>query len=253
MGSRDSQAFKLSSVSDFSKEELERYSRQILLYGRAGQQRLKQARVIVIGAGGLGSTFLPILAASGVGEIIVYDADTVERSNLGRQLLYTEADLGRNKAEVAGERLRQTNPHIAVLSQARHFNAADAGALEGVTLVFEGSDRLKSKFLTNDLCLTSQIPLVISALGNAQGHTMLITGGDSPCYRCVFDEIDESELPTCASEGILSTFPAFVAAQAAHVAVRKILDDKLPAGLWVFEKSHCRSVAIRRRKDCVLH
>ncbi|GAB4423147.1 MAG: hypothetical protein OHK0011_02820 [Turneriella sp.] len=241
----------MSNSSDFTKNELERYSRQILLHGRTGQQRLKQAKVIVIGAGGLGSTFLPVLAASGVGEIIVYDADAVERSNLGRQLLYTERDLGQNKAGVAAEKLAALNPHVHVQAIERRFDVGDAELLRTASLVFEGSDSLRTKFLLNDLCLSRDIPLVISALGNAQGHTMLVSGRESACYRCVFDEIDESELPTCASEGILSAFPALVAAQAAHVAVSKILDDKLPAGLWVFEKSHCRNVGIRKRKDCL--
>lgn len=241
----------MSSPVDFSKNELERYSRQILLYGRAGQQRLKQARVIVIGAGGLGSTFLPAVAASGVGEIVIYDADTVERSNLGRQLLYSEQDLGRHKASAAAERLASVNPNVRLQAIARRFDSTDAEALRTASIVFEGSDSLRTKFLLNDLCLSHQVPLVISALGNAQGHTMLITGSDSACYRCLFDEIDENELPTCANEGILSVFPALVAAQAAHVAVNRILDSTMPAGFWVFEKSHCRNVSVRKRKDCV--
>ena len=241
----------MSTPTDFSKSELERYSRQILLYGKAGQQRLKDARVIVIGAGGLGSTFLPVLAASGIGNIVVYDADTVERSNLGRQLLYTEADLGKPKASAAADRLMAINPFIQLQGIPRRFDETVAGALRTASLVFEGSDSLRTKFLLNDLCLSAGIPLVISALGNAQGHTMLVSGSDSACYRCIFEEIDEQELPTCANEGILSAFPALVAAQAAHVAIRRILDANLPAGFWVFEKSHCRNVSVRRRKDCL--
>lgn len=237
--------------AEFSKAELERYSRQILLHGRTGQQRLAQARVVVIGAGGLGSTFLPVVAASGVGEIVVYDGDTVERSNLGRQMLFAETDIGRHKVKVAEERLAIVNPHVKVRAIPRRFENSDADALRGATLVFEGSDSLRSKFLLNDLCLARKIPLVVSALSNVQGHTMLVAGSDGPCYRCIFEEIDESELPTCANEGILSTFPAVVAAQAAHVAVSKILDAGLPAGFWVFEKNNCRSVAVRKRKDCL--
>ncbi|MCX7631765.1 MAG: ThiF family adenylyltransferase, partial [Turneriella sp.] len=105
----------------FRKEELERYSRQILLYGRAGQERLARAHVAVIGAGGLGSAFLPILAASGVGKISIWDGDTVERSNLGRQFLYLENEVGLQKAELAAQRLRALNPHIHVIAHAEHF------------------------------------------------------------------------------------------------------------------------------------
>ncbi len=241
----------MSTAADFSKNELERYSRQILLYGRAGQMRLKSATVIVIGAGGLGSTFLPVLAASGVGTIIIYDDDKIERSNLGRQLLYSESDLGQPKAAIAAQRLAAVNSYITVKGIERRFTKNDADALREASLIFEGSDSLETKFLLNDLCLKARIPLVISALGNAQGHTMLISGSNSACYRCIFEEIDEHDVPSCASEGILSAFPALVGAQAAHVAIRRILDDHLPAGFWVFEKSHCRSVHIRRRTECL--
>lgn len=241
----------MSTQPDFSRSELERYSRQILLFGRFGQMRLRQARVVVIGAGGLGSTVLPILAASGVGHIDVYDADTVERSNLGRQLLYTEADIGQNKANAAVARLGVMNPHVSVQGVARRFGKEDEVALRGATLVFEGSDSLSTKFLLNDLCLRANIPLLISALGRAQGHTLLMSGGASACYRCIFEEVGEDDLPTCASEGILSAFPALVGAQAAHLAVRKILDADVAPGFWVFEGSHCRNVSIRRRKDCL--
>lgn len=249
MGRNHPQAYELKEQNTFSKNELERYSRQILLFGRTGQEKLKQAHIAVIGAGGLGCSFLPVIAACGVGQISIWDGDRVERSNLGRQLLYRENDLGYNKAELAAERLRILNPYITVEAIARHFLADDAAALPGTTLVFEGSDSLKSKFTLNDLALLHRIPLIISALGNAQGHTMLITN-DSPCYRCVFDDIDESTLPTCASEGILSSFPAFVATQAAHLAVRTILEMQPTGGFWLFEKNHCRAVRIPKRKDC---
>ncbi|MCS6971412.1 MAG: HesA/MoeB/ThiF family protein [Leptospiraceae bacterium] len=235
----------------FRKEELERYSRQILLYGRAGQERLARAHVAVIGAGGLGSAFLPILAASGVGKISIWDGDTVERSNLGRQFLYLENEVGLQKAELAAQRLRALNPHIHVIAHAEHFTAAQAESLRDATLVFEGSDSLNTKFLLNDLALKQGFPLVISAVGNAQGHTMLICGQQTPCYRCLFEPIDENEIPRCATEGILSAFPAFVGAQAAHVAVRKLLEPELSGGLWIFEKSHCRSVSVKKRHGCI--
>lgn len=251
MGDGDSQAFQLSNSAEFSKSELERYSRQILLYGRSGQQLLKESHILVIGAGGLGSTFLPVIAASGIGRISIWDADTVERSNLGRQLLYQERDIGRNKAMVAAERLSDLNPHIRIEAYADRFTEKYQDELRDANLLFEGSDSLSTKFLLNDLALRAQKSLVTSALGNAQGHTMLIVGGESACYRCVFEEIDETQLPTCANEGILSAFPAFVAAQAAHVAIRQILAPELKGGFWVFEKNHCRNVQIQKRIDCL--
>lgn len=236
--------------AEFSKAELERYSRQILLYGREGQAKLKSARVIVIGAGGLGATVLPLLAASGVGEIEIWDSDRVEQTNLGRQLIYREGDLGKYKAECAKSFLYALNPHIRVHAHAKKFTAGDAAEFSDATLIFEGSDSLKTKFLVNDLAIRFARPAVISALGNAQGHTMLVYGAENACYRCVFDEIDERELPTCAGEGILSAFPAVVGAQAAHAGIGFILGVAREPGFWVFEKSHCRRVNVKKRTNC---
>lgn len=236
-------------ILELSKEEIERYSRQILLYGRHGQEKLKAAHVCVIGAGGLGATLLPLLAAAGTGQITLFDPDTVERTNLGRQLIFREADLGHKKAECAADFLRNLNPHIRVNAAVRAFSAADAGIFDEADLVCEGSDSLPSKFLANDLALSRQKPVIIGALGKSQGHSMLIAGRENACYRCVFDELKPGDLPTCASEGILSTFPSLVAAQMAHTAVSFLLGDAAP-GLWIFEKSHCRKVGIKKSPDC---
>lgn len=232
-----------------SKGEIERYSRQILLHGRGAQERLKSAHVIVIGAGGLGATLLPLLAAAGTGHITIYDPDIVERTNLGRQLIYREADLGRKKADCAADFLRNLNPYIKVVAEARPWTASDRGLFSQADLVCEGSDSLSTKFLVNDLALAERKPLIIGALGKSQGHSMLIAGSQNACYRCVFDELTPGELPTCASEGILSTFPALVAAQMAHSAVGFLLGQTEP-GLWIFEKSHCRKVAVKKSPDC---
>lgn len=232
-----------------SKEEIERYSRQILLYGRRAQEALKAAHVLVIGAGGLGATLLPLLAASGTGRITVFDPDQVERTNLGRQLIFREADLGRKKAECAADFLRDLNPYVSVYAEARAFTAADAGIFSSCNLVCEGSDNLGSKFLVNDLALAADKPVIIAALGKDQGHSMLVAGRENACYRCLFDELKPGELPTCASEGIMSTFPAVVAAQMAHTALHCLLGQAEP-GLWVFEKSHCRKVGIKKSPDC---
>lgn len=234
----------------FSKAEIERYSRQILLYGRAGQAKLKSAKVVVVGAGGLGATILPLLAASGIGVIEIWDADLVEQTNLGRQLVYREGDIGKNKAVCAADFLAGLNPHITVNARTEKFGAAHAAAIADASLVFEGSDSLATKFLINDLSLRFSRPAVISALGNAQGHTMLVAGSSGACYRCIFDEIDERELPNCAAEGILSAFPAVVGAQAAHTGISFLLGLSPETGFWVFEKNHCRRVSVKKRQDC---
>lgn len=237
----------------FSKAELERYSRQILLYGLDGQKRFKSARIVVIGAGGLGSSLLPLLAAAGIGTIEIFDGDRVEQSNLGRQMIYRESDIGKAKAEIAAVFLRGLNPHIEVISHARHFGREDEKILTGASAVCEGSDSLKTKFLLNDLALAAGIPAFIAALGKDQGHAMLVHGRAAACYRCVFDELAGGDLPSCASEGILSTFPAVVSAAVAHSAIMHLLTPISPGSFWVFEKNHCRTIQIKKRQECDRH
>lgn len=238
-------------MSGFSKNEIERYSRQILLRGIAAQQRLREARVLVIGAGGLGSAVLPLIAAAGIGKIELFDGDRVEQSNLGRQTLFRETDIGKSKASIAADFLRGLNPYIEVMAHDRKFTVEGLNHIAATDLIIEGSDSLKTKFLLNDLAKQYKKPAFIAALGAAQGHAMLVAGG--ACYRCVFDEIAEAELPTCASEGILSTFPAVVGATIAHAAVEYILKPDNETKFWVFEKSHCRKVTVSRRQSCKNH
>jgi molybdopterin/thiamine biosynthesis adenylyltransferase len=238
-------------LSAFSKSEIERYSRQILLRGLAAQRKLKDTRALVIGAGGLGATILPLLASAGIGEIILFDGDAVEQSNLGRQFLFRERDIGKNKAVVAAEFLRDLNPHIGVTPFEHNFAPDDAPLLGRSDIIFEGSDSLRAKFLLNDLAVAHKKPVFIAALGAAQGHAMLVAGG--ACYRCVFDEMDDAELPNCASEGILSTFPAVVGATVADAALGYLLHPVPESRFWVFEKNNCRKVAVQKRQGCKNH
>jgi len=234
----------------FSKEELERYSRQILLHGAAGQSKLKAARVLVVGAGGIGSTLLPLLASSGVGSIEIFDGDKIETSNLGRQVLFRERQVGQNKAAVAAETLRDLNPHIEIVAHPRHLEAKDAEHFGSADIVCEGSDSVPTKLLVNNLALAAKRPAIIAALGNTQGHVMLVNGHTTACYACLFSGVDEKDLPTCASEGILTTFPAVVAATAAQIAISQLLQPHAEGKLWVFEKNNCRSIRVKKRQDC---
>jgi molybdopterin/thiamine biosynthesis adenylyltransferase len=237
----------------FVKEELERYSRQILLAGSSAQETLKKARVLVIGAGGLGATILPALAASGVGALEFFDSDVIERSNLGRQLIYRESDLGKNKAMTAAAYLSGLNPYVEIIARPEKFTAEWAGSLETAGMIVEGTDSLACKFLVNDLAVRSGKPALIAALGRAQGHSMFIARGQA-CYRCVFDELQEGDIPTCAAEGILSTFPAVIGAAVAHAVVTHLLGDgPCDSTLYLFEKNHCRKVLVKKRQDCKKH
>lgn len=238
-------------MAALSKNEIERYSRQILLRGISAQLKLKETRALVVGAGGLGATILPLLASAGIGSITVYDGDTVERSNLGRQHIFRENDIGNNKALSAARVLRDLNPHIEVVAQAHNFTESDAPALAHTDIIFEGSDSLTAKFLLNDLACRLRKTLFIAALGAAQGHAMLVAG--NACYRCVFDEITEGELPNCATEGILSTAPAVIGAAVAHAGIEYLLHPDHETKFWIFEKNHCRKVAVRKRQNCKNH
>jgi len=237
----------------FLKEELERYSRQILLAGSSAQEALKNARVLVIGAGGLGSTILPALAAAGVGTLEIFDSDAVERTNLGRQLIFRERDLGKNKAVTAAAYLEDLNPHIKVLARPEKFTAGFRNVLGAADLVLEGTDSLGCKFLVNDMAVEAGKPAFIAALGRSQGHSMFVAPGEA-CYRCVFDELKEGDVPTCAAEGIFSTFPAVVGAAVAHAAVTRLIGESSPESvLYLFEKNHCRKVLVKKRQDCKNH
>ncbi|MBV6492136.1 MAG: Sulfur carrier protein adenylyltransferase [Turneriella sp.] len=234
-----------------TKEEIERYSRQILLRGINAQKRLKAAAAVVVGAGGLGATILPLLAASGVGKIIIYDDDKIERSNLGRQWIFREDEIGKNKVDTMAKFLRRLNPHIEIIPYEKKFTEEDAPLLEGIDILLEGSDSLKTKFLVSDLAKKYRKNALVASLGASQGHAMLV--GKGACYRCVFDEIDAGELPTCASEGILSTFPAVVGSSVAHTALEHLLGEDSVSKFWVFEKNQCRQIKIQTQKGCEHH
>ncbi len=251
MGRNHTQTFELSQRElNLSRDERERYSRQILLYGGDAQMRLKAARVVVVGAGGIGTTLLPLLAASGIGTIEIFDGDKIEMTNLGRQYLFRERQIGQNKAVVAAETLRDLNPHVDVIAHARPIAFSDANLIAQANLVCEGSDSVETKLMVNALALTAKRPAIIAALGKSQGHAMLVSGHDTACYACVFGSVVGDELPTCASEGILSTFPAVVAATVAQISVNELLEPHTRGQIWLFEKNNCRSKEIKKRLEC---
>lgn len=215
------------------------------------QEKIKAACVLVVGAGGLGTTMLPLLAASGVGKIILFDHDRVERSNLGRQWLFRESDIGAYKATTVKNFLTALNPYTTVMARTEKFTQQHADVLRESTIALEGSDSLSTKFLINDLAKRHQRPALIAALGAQQGHAMFV--GEGACYRCLFDEVDSGDLPTCASEGILSTFPSVVGSAVAHTALEFLLTGDGASKFWIFEKNTCRKILIPQNKDCQQH
>jgi molybdopterin/thiamine biosynthesis adenylyltransferase/rhodanese-related sulfurtransferase len=195
--------------------ELLRYQQQIKLagFGSQSQQRLGQARVLVVGAGGLGSPALLYLAAAGVGHITLMDDDQVSLTNLHRQVLYTEADVGLPKARQAALRMSALNASIEVeaLPEALHQKNAEA-IIAAVDLVIDGSDNLHTRYLINQVCLAQSKPWIYAAVSGFDVQVAMFgLPGQQLCYRCVFGDLEEQDAPNCSREGVLGPVPGFAA------------------------------------------
>lgn len=209
-----------------SDEELDRYARHIVLphVGAAGQLAFKAGRVLVIGAGGIGSAVIPALAAAGVGMLRIVDDDTVSLSNLQRQTLFSTGDIGRRKVDVAAERIAALNPHVAVEAVAERVDAANLPALlSGVDLVIDGSDNFATRLAVSDAATMARVPLVSAAIAQFQGQVGTFRGWEPalPCYRCfVGDAHDPDDCDNCAEQGVLGAMVAMVGGFAAVEALR---------------------------------
>jgi adenylyltransferase/sulfurtransferase len=217
-----------------SPEELERYARHIVLreVGGPGQATLKRARVLVIGAGGLGAPVLLYLAAAGVGTLGIVDDDTVSLSNLQRQVIHATPDIGRPKVESAGELIQRLNPHVTVEAHAMRITSANALDLIGrYDVVADGSDNFATRYLVSDACYFAQRPLVTAAVGPFDGtlttlrpHERGIDGKPNPTYRCLFPEPPPpGTVPACAEAGILGALPGVLGSLMAFEVIREIV------------------------------
>ncbi len=217
-----------------SSQEVERYARQIVLHGVGGpgQNRLKAARVLMVGAGGLGSPALQYLAGAGVGTLGIVDDDVVALSNLHRQILHGTDDLGRPKTESAAAAIRRLNPHVAVEPIARRLDAENARALvRAFDVVLDGSDNFATRYALSDACYFERRPLVTAALGEFDGTLTTLkpyeTGPDgrpNPTYRCLFpDPPEPGTIPTCAEAGVLGATAGALGALMALETIREIV------------------------------
>lgn len=218
--------------SQFEAREWLRYTRHIQLpgFGVEGQRRLQQSRVLVIGCGGLGSPLLLYLAAAGVGRLTLVDGDSVDLTNLQRQILYTEADLGLAKAEVAARRLRALNSDIDVTAVGDSFGAAAAGEsdegnwqkeralVEAHDLLVDCTDNFASRYLINDLCVEYNKPWVYASIFQFAGQCALFEPG-GPCFRCLFPE-SPVNLPDCNTAGVLGVLPGLLGAFQANEVLK---------------------------------
>ena len=209
-----------------SDEQLERYSRQILLreIGGVGQERLLDRSALVVGAGGLGSPALLYLAAAGVGRLVVADGDVVDRTNLGRQVIHDEGTVGWPKTESAVARVNALNPDVVVEELGRIEDDVLRYAVGDVDVVVEGSDSIPTKFAVNDAALGYGVPAVIGGIGRWEGQVMVVRRG-AACWRCLFEgePPPEEAPPACAEAGVLGALAGVIGAMQAAEAIKLLL------------------------------
>ncbi len=243
---------------DFSAAELERYSRNILLdqVGLAGQARLGRARVLVVGAGGLGCPALLYLVAAGVGQITLLDHDRVDRTNLQRQILFGSGDIGQPKALVATEKLRALNPHVHLAPYVGTVAPENAlEYVEGHDLVLETSDNFATKFLLNDAAILAGVPLVMAGILRFEGQLLAVQPRASACYRCLFRSPPPPEsVPSCSEAGVLGAVAGTLGSLQAAAALRILLGIGDPGFGRLLRvdllNGEFRNVNIPRRDDC---
>ena len=243
----------------FSETELDRYARHIVLreVGGAGQKALKQGKVLVIGAGGLGSPALLYLAAAGVGTIGVIDGDTVDNANLQRQVIHRDADIGVPKVFSAERAMRALNPFIEVRPYHRRLTADIAGDLFAeYDLILDGTDNFDTRYLSNRAAVAAGKPLISGALAQWEGQISVFhPGAGGPCYQCVFPEAPAPGLaPSCAEAGVIGPLPGVIGAMMAVEAVKVLTGAGQPMrgemliydALW----GETRKIALDARADC---
>lgn len=248
-----------SQEGPFRPAELDRYARHILLreIGGPGQQRLKSARVLVVGAGGLGSPALLYLAAAGVGTIGVIDEDVVEGSNLQRQIIHADDRIGLPKVQSASIAMTALNPFITVRPYQRRLDEETGAALMAeYDLVLDGTDNFDTRYLVNRLCTEAGKPLISAAITQWEGQIALYDpahGG--PCYECVFPERPlPGMVPTCAEAGVAAPLPGVIGSMMAMEAVKHLTGagEALQGRLMIFDAlyAEARVIGVKKRPDC---
>ncbi len=234
-------------------EEIERYKRQLVLkeIGGEGQQRLKAARVLVVGAGGLGSPLILYLAAAGIGQIGIIDSDRVSLDNLQRQIVHDTKSVGRPKTKSAAETIERLNPHVETrLYSTRLLPENALGIIGGYDIVADGSDNFATRYLVNDACYLAKVPLVFAAVGPFDGHLTTFrafetdqVGNPRPSYRCLFPEPPpEGTVAACAEAGILGAVAGVIGTLAAVEVVKELLDlgESLVGRLLLYDALQAR-------------
>jgi molybdopterin/thiamine biosynthesis adenylyltransferase/rhodanese-related sulfurtransferase len=244
--------------SPFLPEEMVRYSRHFRLpeVGTDGQTRLKRARVLLVGAGGLGSPAALYLAAAGVGTIGILDFDGVELSNLQRQIIHGTSDIGRAKTASAEERIHDINPHVSVERFDARLTSVNAlEIIDAFDVVVDGSDNFPTRYVVNDAAVISSIPYVYGSIERFHGQASVFAAPDGPCYRCLFREPPPAgAVLSCAEAGVLGVLPGIVGTIQATEALKLILGigEPLIGRLLLIDslEMRFRTVSVRRDPEC---
>jgi len=244
---------------NFSQDEKIRYSRQTILpmVGLAGQQKLKESKILLVGAGGLGSSPAIYLAAAGVGTIGLIDSDVVSLSNLHRQVLHHTSDIDRPKVISAAEKLKKINPHVNVVTYQERLTASNALSIfKDFDLIIDGTDNLPSRYLINDAAFFTKKPFVFGGVFQFEGQCCVF-GPKGPCYRCFFREPPAPEdMPSCVEAGVLGVVPGIIGLLQANEAIKLICQfgEPLLGRLLIMDAltTHFREVNIKKDSTCSL-
>lgn len=245
----------LSGLEGFSQKETERYSRQLVMpeVGPQGQRKLKSSSVLVVGAGGLGIPASVYLAAAGVGKIGLVDFDEVETSNLQRQTLYSDADVGKAKVEVAAERLRQVNPGVSVVPYKTKLDSANAMDIIGeYDVVVDCADNFPTRYLISDVCVFMHKRDVYASVSRSDGQASVFEGDSGPCYRCLYPEPPPpGSVQDCAEAGVLGVLPGIMGSIQAAQTINLLLGigEPLVGRLLLFNATDLTFNELRVKKN----
>ena len=244
----------------FTKKQIDRYSRQIILkkIGVIGQKKLLKASVLIVGAGGLGSPIAIYLAALGIGKIGIVDKDTVEISNLSRQIIFSTSDLKKKKSYAAINKLRKMNPDIKLHSFNKRLTKKNINQIaKNFDLIVDGSDNFRTRFLINDYCLKNKKTLVSGAISKFDGqvYTFNFSKKNSPCLRCYIPHTPTNlDVDNCEYEGVLGTLGGIIGSIQANEVAKEILEigDTLCGHILIIDalKLTFRKVKLNKRSDC---
>ena len=245
----------VTPAADLSVDEVRRYSRHLIIpdVGMTGQKRLKNARVLCVGAGGLGSPALLYLAAAGVGTLGVIDFDVVDESNLQRQIIHGQSDIGRPKAESARDSIREINPYVKVIVHDTQLDSDNALEIfAGYDLIVDGTDNFATRYLVNDACVLLGKPYVWGSIYRFDGQASVFWAEHGPCYRCLYPEPPPPGMvPSCAEGGVLGVLCASIGSIQVNEAIKVIvgIGEPLAGRLMIYDALEMSYHTVRVRKD----